>query len=69
MRDDMTQGPVSQQCAEANLRMPACPASAGGGAVIRSKYRGLSWDKKHQGWVAVRSPSCLYVQTIQPVRP
>lgn len=33
---------------------PPCSAGsqqvATSGNVIRSKYRGLSWDKKHQGW-------------------
>jgi hypothetical protein len=33
---------------------PLLRTQAPGGAVIRSKYRGLSWDKKHQGWVLVR---------------
>lgn len=35
---------------------PLLRTQAPGGAVIRSKYRGLSWDKKHQGWVLVRFP-------------
>jgi hypothetical protein len=42
---------VSEQ-PQHHIQLPLSQPSAAWtpGGVIRSKFRGLSWDKKHQGW-------------------
>jgi hypothetical protein len=49
-----TMADSTQLCGEFALA-PQEQQPTGSGAVIRSRYRGLSWDKKHQGCVAVKS--------------